>query len=81
MCKKGIAASACAKFDRTYVFFDDYLFYNITPILDLAFSEGPPPSSHRDLFKVDTFPGTLAMVLLGLKTSDSEPEELSSSSL
>jgi hypothetical protein len=60
--------------------------------LGLAFSEGPPPSSHRDLFKVDTFPGTLATVcprgccalvtvLLGLKTSDSEPEELSSSSL
>ena len=32
MQKKGIAASTCAKFDPTYVFFNDYLFYNITAI-------------------------------------------------
>jgi hypothetical protein len=30
--KKGITALTCAKVDPTYVFFNDYLFYNITAI-------------------------------------------------
>ena len=31
--KKGIVASTCVNFDPMYVFFNNYLFYNITAII------------------------------------------------
>jgi hypothetical protein len=52
----------------------------VTHLVGLAFSVEPPPSSHRDLFNVDPFAGTLATVFLGSALSEFESEELSSES-
>lgn len=50
--QKGIAASTCVKVDPTYVFFNDYLLYNITAI-------SPPLSSHNPPTTDDSRPANL----------------------